>query len=731
MLPQAHPATEPVYFARVSAGLEQLAWGDIERHTGARLLGLGHRRVDFACAAAPAGLLALRAVDDVYVRVARLRGLDHTRASLGRLTRKLGEVDFDPALALIAQVRTLPEYPMYRVTASHLGRRNYSRYDIEGAVEQALTLRLPWRFVLNAADEPMPDLDLRVLLEDDWALLGLRLGDVTERKEREINAREQLNAERRLHQEIEAVQQAGLSLIVSLDLHQVFSSILKTLYDLFPVRVADIFLYENDTLTFGLGMRPEGLTTQPYSVPRQDGFTYTVARSAQPSFIEDNAQHPVLKHIRPAWEQFSMAGLPLLIKSEVVGVMDVSYDAPHYFSEKEKQLLQLLAVYAAIAVQNARLHGQVQHQTELLEQRVAERTAELEQERSWLRTILDTAGEAIYFADADKVIRYANAMTEHLTGYPADELVGQPHHLLRGALDTITQQTVATTLARGDVWQGEVLNRHKEGRLYDANVTLSPVRNTHHDVVGYVGIERDITQTKELYRLREQFVSRIGHELRTPLTNLQVYVQLLKHGQPDKQARYIAVLEETTTRLRKLIEGFMELSALSVDAAPVQLTPVDAHEVVMHLIQGEQMKSRAHHLALVYKRGGELTPVLAESALLRQLMARLLENAFDYTPANGQVTVTMTRELWQGQEWVVIAVQDTGPGIVAAELPHIFDRFFRGNAAADYTVAGAGLGLAICQEIIQKLGGRLTVASTVGVGTIFYVWRQPASAPFN
>jgi len=176
MLPQAHPATEPVYFARVSAGLEQLAWGDIERHTGARLLGLGHRRVDFACAAAPAGLLALRAVDDVYVRVARLRGLDHTRASLGRLTRKLGEVDFDPALALIAQVRTLPEYPMYRVTASHLGRRNYSRYDIEGAVEQALTLRLPWRFVLNAADEPMPDLDLRVLLEDDWALLGLRLG---------------------------------------------------------------------------------------------------------------------------------------------------------------------------------------------------------------------------------------------------------------------------------------------------------------------------------------------------------------------------------------------------------------------------------------------------------------------------------------------------------------------------------------------------------------------------
>ncbi|HRC75346.1 MAG TPA: hypothetical protein PLO33_06675, partial [Kouleothrix sp.] len=164
------------FFARVSAGLEPIAWADIERQAGARLRGFGHRRVDFTYDGPPAGLLQLRAVDDVYVLVARLQGLDHTRASMGRLSRKLAQVDFGPALAALAAVRDLPEYPKYRVTASHLGRRNYSRYDVEGAVEQALTPLLPWRFVLNDADEPEPDLDLRVLLEDDWALLGLRLG---------------------------------------------------------------------------------------------------------------------------------------------------------------------------------------------------------------------------------------------------------------------------------------------------------------------------------------------------------------------------------------------------------------------------------------------------------------------------------------------------------------------------------------------------------------------------
>jgi len=168
--------SQSLFFARVSAGLEQIAWQDIEHHFAVQLVGFGHRRIDFGYAGAPAALLDLRSVDDVYVFVAQLTRLDHTRASLDRLTQKIALVDFEPALAVVATARALPEYPKYRVTASHLGKRNYSRYDVEGAIERALTPRLPWRFVLNEADEPEPDLDLRVLLEDDWALLGLRLG---------------------------------------------------------------------------------------------------------------------------------------------------------------------------------------------------------------------------------------------------------------------------------------------------------------------------------------------------------------------------------------------------------------------------------------------------------------------------------------------------------------------------------------------------------------------------
>jgi tRNA (guanine6-N2)-methyltransferase len=165
------------YFARVTAGLEQVAWREIALLPAARLRGFGHRRIDFAYASNATALLQLRSIDDVYLRVGHLDGLDHTRASLSVLSGKLAQLDFVAAADAIASLRPLPIPQRYRVTASYLGRRNYNRYDIEGAVADGLDRLVPWRFVPNSADAPDAfDLDVRVLLEDDWALVGIRLG---------------------------------------------------------------------------------------------------------------------------------------------------------------------------------------------------------------------------------------------------------------------------------------------------------------------------------------------------------------------------------------------------------------------------------------------------------------------------------------------------------------------------------------------------------------------------
>jgi tRNA (guanine6-N2)-methyltransferase len=167
------------YFARVTAGLERLAWQEIEQRTGATLTALDKRRVDFSYDGDPAILLTLRSIDDVYVYVAQFHSIDHTRHSLPLLAKNMQEVDFTPALKICAMVRHIPSHPGYSITPSLLGKRNYSRYDVEEVVQEALSRRLSWRFIPNRANEEQShEIDLRLLLEDENVIVGVRLGEI-------------------------------------------------------------------------------------------------------------------------------------------------------------------------------------------------------------------------------------------------------------------------------------------------------------------------------------------------------------------------------------------------------------------------------------------------------------------------------------------------------------------------------------------------------------------------
>lgn len=166
------------YFVRVTAGLEPIAWREIEQYPGVRLLGFGHRRIDFTYEGPPDTLLGLKSVDDLYLFITQLHGLDRTRASL-RTFQQLQEIDFTPMVALLSDIREMATPPTYGITASHLGKRNYSRYDVEDATQVAISEHLPWRFIPNRpGEEALRDIEFRILIEEDWALVGVRLNDI-------------------------------------------------------------------------------------------------------------------------------------------------------------------------------------------------------------------------------------------------------------------------------------------------------------------------------------------------------------------------------------------------------------------------------------------------------------------------------------------------------------------------------------------------------------------------
>ncbi len=162
-------------------------------------------------------------------------------------------------------------------------------------------------------------------------------------------------AERARRQELEAVQQASLSLTASLELNYVLNAIARAAFNLISASNADIFLYSNGHLVFGADMRAEGAQNRPYATPRPEGLTYTVARRGETIVVPNMKDHPLFANAPPDWKG-SIVGLPLKIGERVVGVMNVARPKPGPFSEAELRALRLLADQAAIAIENARLY---------------------------------------------------------------------------------------------------------------------------------------------------------------------------------------------------------------------------------------------------------------------------------------------------------------------------------------------------------------------------------------
>jgi signal transduction histidine kinase len=233
---------------------------------------------------------------------------------------------------------------------------------------------------------------------------------------------------------------------------------------------------------------------------------------------------------------------------------------------------------------------------------------------------------------------------------------------------------------------------------------------------------------QELDRMKDQFVSNVSHELRTPMANVKLYLNLLTKGKPEKYAVYLKTLQHETARLEKLIEDLLDLSRLDLGSTVVNLAPTDVNQVVKLLVADRAFLAAEHGLRLQYHLASGLPMAQADPLRLEQVIANLLANAVNYTPAGGQIDLITAQREVDGLPWITVSVADTGPGIAPKDLPHLFERFYRGEVGRKSGTPGTGLGLAICHEILVKIGGHITVASPPDQGARFTVWLKPLPA---
>ncbi len=447
-----------------------------------------------------------------------------------------------------------------------------------------------------------------------------------------------------------------------------------------------------------------GLTFDP---SREDNPNREVIRTRAPFIVGDAPQ--VYQEFRrdphaPAGIR-SWLGVPMLVGERLIGMIVLDKSEPGFYTPQHGRLAETFAAQAAIAMENARLHEEILDHAERLEQRVQERTAQLAAERARLEATLHSASDGIVVTDSAGDIVQANPVAQ---AWLTQTLAPEEAARLREAVRSVA--------ARAEERPTELL----ELAGLDLEVNAAPISETGSEAAAVIAIH-DVSHLKSLDRMKNRFVTNISHELRTPITTIKLYAHLMRQ-RPDKWEHYLETLAREADHQAHLVEDILEISRLDSGRSEMRPRPTPLDELTGAVVSSRREQAQERGLALEY-RPAEPGPVaLIDPDRMMQALGNLVENGIRHTPEGGRVTLSTAKQEADGRAWATVTIADTGMGIPGEELPHIFERFFRGAKPREMQLSGTGLGLSIVKEIVELHGGWVTVESEEGVGSTFVVW---------
>lgn len=381
-----------------------------------------------------------------------------------------------------------------------------------------------------------------------------------------------------------------------------------------------------------------------------------------------------------------------------------------------------IAVVALLATRQTLLAADNDALRRGLEARVRERTAEIERLARRSELILDSVAEGIYGVDRKGRVTFANPAAGTLLGLPADKLIGEHAHSLfhsrreDGTPYPFEECQVTRVLRDGVAHRGadEVYQR-ADGTAFPIEFSASPTVDGER-VTGAVISFSDITERREVERMKDEFISVVSHELRTPLTSIKGSLGLIAGGAvgelPPAAARMVSIALDSSERLTRLINDILDIERIQSGSVPMRMTASRIEDVLLQA--RAELGPLATAAGLTLETTGSGT-VHADPDRVAQVLSNLVGNAVKFSPVGSRVRVQARPS---GAD-VLFQVTDEGRGIPTDKLEAVFERFQQVDSSDSREKGGTGLGLAICRTIIERHGGRIWVESSVGAGTTF------------
>jgi PAS domain S-box-containing protein len=366
----------------------------------------------------------------------------------------------------------------------------------------------------------------------------------------------------------------------------------------------------------------------------------------------------------------------------------------------------------------------------------------LEQEQSKFGVILESITDGVIIIDPKGNIQVINESAARMLEWPKDEAVSLDYRSIITVFEennkdpNSNKTAISLSLTSNKSEQKISLLKTKNQHQVYVDIVASPIMQKYKQVesgkitekiVGVVAVLRNVDEQKRQEQQRSDFISTASHEMRTPVASIQGFVELALNSKvatiDDKARGYLEKAHESTKHLGQLFQDLLTTSQsddgrLSNNPKVIELT-----EFLQAVVEQDQPAATKKNLSLVFdaKNGSEknIAPLIyihVDPDRLREVISNIIENAIKYTES-GMVTVGVTLK----ETSAVMRVSDTGMGIAEEDIPHLFQKFYRTDNSATREIGGTGLGLYICKQIIDMMGGKIWAESTVGAGSTFYI----------
>ncbi|MBF0422308.1 MAG: PAS domain S-box protein [Magnetococcales bacterium] len=360
-----------------------------------------------------------------------------------------------------------------------------------------------------------------------------------------------------------------------------------------------------------------------------------------------------------------------------------------------------------------------------------------EEEHAKFQRAVEQSPVSVVMTDPEGNIQYVNPWFCRITGYSFEEAVGKnPRFLKSGQTDPELHQKLWQTITSGKVWQGELLNRKKDGTFYWELASISPVyTDPKGPVTHFIGVKEDITARKEVEkalqdarkkaeeasRAKSEFLATMSHEIRTPMNAIiGMADQLAEMELEPRGQRYLEVIRRNGENLLIIINDILDFSKIEAGRMPLEEKPFDLKQLLVNLMEECQYRAQKKGLTLTWVMDEEI--VMARKGdphRLWQVLENLLGNALKFTHT-GEICLTI-QGVSTPNDQVRFSLSDTGIGIAKDKLEAVFSAFTQADSSITREYGGTGLGLAVCKRLAEKMGGGIAVESELGTGSTFHL----------